>query len=242
MISYCDVLYDHMIPIIVGQSAVYHDRYALYHGDYREILSSLKDIDVIITDPPYGEKTHQGARTESIKEQLIQFPSFSEEQFITFCKDCVALAKRWVIMTCAWQHAAKIEEAGLPLIRLGCWIKENGAPQFSGDRPGTGWEAVAILHRPGKKYWNGGGHHAVWNVPKIHGEHPTMKPQRLLQQWVLDFTNKDETILDPLMGSGSTGMAALALNRRFVGIEWNRAYFDLAYRRIHTVQQQKRMF
>lgn len=232
-----------MNPIVVGQSAVYQDRYALYYGDYRDILISLKDIDVIITDPPYNEKTHQGARTcEMGKDQLIDFESFTNEQFIRFTKDCVDLAKRWVIMTCAWQHAAKLEEAGLPLVRLGCWIKENGAPQFSGDRPGVGWEAVAILHRTGKKRWNGNGKHAVWNVSRIQGKHPTMKPQRLLQQWVMDFTDPDETILDPMMGSGSTGIAALSLNRKFVGIELNRTYFDLACHRIYESQQQQRLF
>lgn len=239
-----------MNPIIVGQSAIYQDRYTLYHGDYRDILSSLNEIDVIITDPPYGERTHQGARTggnghndpSSGKDKLIYFESFTDSQFIQFSKDCVDLAKRWVIMTCAWQHAAKLEEAGLPLIRLGVWTKPNSAPQFSGDRPGSGWEAVAILHRSGKKHWNGGGRTAVWNIPKIHGEHPTMKPQALLQRWIVDFTNPGETVLDPMMGSGSTCIAALSLNRKFVGIELDRTYFNLACRRIKASQQQQRLF
>lgn len=232
-----------------SQSMIAQDRYTLYHGDYRDILGSLRDIDVVITDPPYGEKTHRGARTggnghsdpSSGKEQLIHFASLNDDRFIQFCTDCVDLAKRWVIMTCEWQHAAKIEASGLPIVRLGCWIKSNAAPQFSGDRPGTGWEAVAILHRSGKKRWNGGGRHAVWDVPKVHGEHPTTKPQRLLQRWVMDFTDEGETILDPMMGSGSTGIAALSLNRKFVGIEIDKTYFDLACHRIHASQQQQRL-
>ncbi|MGI8990740.1 MAG: hypothetical protein ACR2I2_14340 [Bryobacteraceae bacterium] len=50
-----------------------------------------------------------------------------------------------------WQHAAGLEKAEVPLVRLGIWHKPNGAPQFAGDRPGVGWEAVAILRREGRK-------------------------------------------------------------------------------------------
>jgi len=75
---------------------------------------------------------------------------------------------------------------------MGIWRKPDGAPQFTGDRPGTGWEGVAICHRDGKKYWNGGGKHAFWNIPKNENNsgHPTGKPYRLLMFFVSDFTEQ----------------------------------------------------
>jgi site-specific DNA-methyltransferase (adenine-specific) len=226
-------------PVIIGNAT-------LYNADCREVLPMLTGVDAVITDPPYGDKTHQGARTggnghsdpSSGKESLITFQSITEESCMDLCKQIVGCAKRWVIMTCEWRHAAQLESSGLPLIRLGVWIKPNGAPQFTGDRPGTGWEAVAILHREGKKRWNGGGHHAVWTVPKIEGEHPTIKPQGLLKRWVKDFTDQGECILDPFMGSGSTGVAAVQMNRSFIGIEIDNQYFDIACKRIEDAQRQ----
>lgn len=225
-----------MNPVIIGNAT-------LYNADCRDVLPVLTGVDAVITDPPYGDKTHKGARTGAIGgDILLTFSSITEQLFIDICRQLVELTKRWIVMTCEWQHAAKIEESGLPLIRLGVWIKQNGAPQFTGDRPGTGWEAVAILHREGKKRWNGGGRHAVWNVPKVDGEHPTTKPQSLLQKWVKDFTDKDECILDPFMGSGSTGVAAVQMDRKFIGIEIDNKYFDIACKRIEDAQRQQRMF
>lgn len=78
----------------------------------------------------------------------------------------------------------------------------------------------------------GGGHHAVWNYPIAQGEHPTQKPLPLIQDWVRAFTDIGETILDPFMGSGTTGVAAVKLGRRFIGIEIEPKYFDIACRRI----------
>ena len=190
-------------------------------------------VDCIITDPPYNRKTHIGARSrKSLWSSLIDFESISETQFVEFCGNAVAPARRWVVMSCAWQHAAELEKAGVPLVRLGVWHKPNGAPQFTGDRPGVGWEAVAILHREGKKHWNGGGHHAVWVCNVERGEHPTQKPLKLLKEWVAKFSDPGETILDPFMGSGTTGVACAQLGRSFIGIEKNARYFDVAVRRI----------
>ena len=55
-----------------------------------------------------------------------------------------------------------------------------------------GWEAIAILHREGRKHWNGGGHHAVWACNVEHGGHPTQKPLKLLMDWVTKFTDPGE--------------------------------------------------
>ena len=170
-------------------------------GDCRDILPSLGMVDVTITDPPYSAATHRGARTlRELGQSPIDFPHFTLEEFLSSARLLVGMTQRWVVMTCDFRHAGKLEECGLPLVRPGVWVKPNGAPQFSGDRPGMGFESVAILHRPGKKFWNGGGHHAVWIVPRTEGEHPAEKPLALVTEWVRLFSEPGETVLDPFYG------------------------------------------
>jgi site-specific DNA-methyltransferase (adenine-specific) len=216
----------------------------LYLGDAFDILPTLPLVDAIITDPPYGPKTHAGALTLKSGRPcpLVDFDSLSEEKFVEFCCHAVELAKRWVVLSCEWRYVSALEKAGLPLVRFGLWLKPDGAPQFTGDRPGTGWEAVAILHRQGKKHWNGGGHHAVWVCNPERGEHPTQKPLGLLMNWVKMFTDAGETVLDPFMGSGTTGVACARLGCKFIGIEMRPDYFELACRRIEAAQRQRDLF
>lgn len=219
------------------------DGITLHLADCREILPHLKSVDVVLTDPPYGEVTHAGARSaHALRQPMVDFAPIAGGDLVRFCRRFVELAKRWVILTCAWQHAAVLEAAGAPLVRLGVWVKPNGAPQFTGDRPAMGWEAVALLHRAGAKYWNGGGHRAVWTCPIEQGEHPTQKPERLVAEWVRSFTDPQETLLDPFMGSGTTGVAAVKLGRRFIGIEVEEKYFAIAVRRIAEALRQPDLF
>lgn len=207
-----------------------HDGITIYHGDCRDVLDELH-ADVTITDPPYGARTHGGARTGDIGDRVLI--DFAPVDAVTFTKDCerlVALTNRWVVLTCEWRFVHLLEPIGL--VRFGVWIKPNGAPQFTGDRPATGWEAVAILHREGQKKWNGGGRHAVWNVPKVSSEHPTGKPMRLIHQFVQLFSDEGETILDPFMGSGTTLRAAKDLRRKAIGIEIEEKYCEISAKRL----------
>jgi site-specific DNA-methyltransferase (adenine-specific) len=221
----------------------------LYLGDCMDILPTLGKVDAVITDPPYGAKTHAGARTggnghsdpNSGKAVLIDFDALDDSEFLPLCKKLVDMSNRWVVMSCEWRHAAQLEASDL-LVRLGVWIKPNGAPQFTGDRPGTGWEAIAVMHRGGRKRWNGGGHHAVWTFSKTDGYHPTGKPLPLLVKWVEQFTDVSETILDPFMGSGTTGVAAIQLGRKFIGIEREPKYFDIAVKRLEQAVAQGQLF
>jgi site-specific DNA-methyltransferase (adenine-specific) len=213
-------------------------------ADAFDVLPTLDPVDVIITDPPYGPQVHQNARTLTSKGPvaLIDFDSMPEERFIGFCAHAVTLAKRWVVMSCDWHYVVALEKAGLPLVRFGMWHKLDSAPQFSGDRPGMGWEAIAILHREGKKRWNGGGHHAVWVCKVEHGEHPTQKPLALVRDWVVKFADPGETVLDPFMGSGTTGVACARLGCKFIGIENRPDYFELACQRITETYRQGELF
>lgn len=219
------------------------DHVTLHLGDCRDLLREPDAADVIITDPPYDRTTHRGARTaKSLGASTIDFDSMDADELVALADQFCAAAKRWVVMTCDWQHAARLASISTNLIRLGVWVKPNAAPQFTGDRPGMGWEAVAVLHRRGRKRWNGGGHHAVWHCPVERGGHPTQKPVRLVEEWVRLFSEEDETVLDPFMGSGTTGVACVRHGRRFIGVERDPKYFDLACRRIESAISEPALF
>ena len=212
----------------------------LVEGDCFAYMAGVDDgeVDHVISDPPYGETTHKGARTtksgpEFGAEKLVHFDSITDDQFIDLCRTAVRVAKRWVVMTCEWRHAVAAEQA-LPkeFVRCGVWVKPDSMPQLTGDRPGTGWEAVLMLHRQGKKRWNGGGHHAVWTHLCERGKHPTQKPLPLLREWVRQFTDPGDLILDPFAGSGTTGEAALLEGRRCVLVEKDPKFADVIRARL----------
>ena len=72
---------------------------------------------------------------------------------------------------------------------------------------------------------------------KKYGKHPTQKPISLMEHFVAVLSNEEDIILDPFMGSGSTGVAAIKNGRYFIGIELNKDYFELAKSRINEVHQ-----
>lgn len=222
----------------------------IFNGNGLGFLRTLPDggVDHIITDPPYSKKTHEGARTHGRTNsqrgrELVTFDCIDDVTFLAICAEAVRVARRWVILTCDLHHFALLPHSDLPLIRLGIWVKPNGAPQFTGDRPGMGYETVAILHNPRQSCrWNGGGKHAVWNYPIVTDALvPTQKPLPLLQRWIAEFTDVGETILDPFMGSATTGIAAVSMDRRFVGVEIDNARYQVAARRLHEWDQQLKL-
>ncbi len=211
------------------------------HGDALAMMRALPDgcVDHVITDPPYAEKTHAGARTTRpgvglTTVPIVTFDSIGDAMFLDLCRECVRVARRWVIMTCDWRHAAAAECDGrVPVIRTGVFLKPDAAPQFTGDRPGTGWEAVLMLHREGRKRWNGGGHHAVWtfNVER-NNVHPTQKPLALVRKWLHQFTDPGELVLDPYAGSGTTAVACCHEGRRCILVERDPTYVEVCRKRV----------
>lgn len=215
----------------------------LYLGDCRDLMHEGEiETDHVITDPPYSAYTHANARGDGGKSQggsLVEsFAPITQEVFAGIL--AAIKPKRWMIATMDWRHVLYLEQhppSGLRFIRHGVWIKPDGAPQFTGDRPATGWESVVIMHSisDSTKYtrWNSGGARAVWtcNVDRS-GWHPTNKPIPLLRSFVTDFTDPGETILDPFAGSGSTLVAAQIEGRKSIGIEIDEQYCEVAARRL----------
>lgn len=218
----------------------------LYHGDCLDILPTLDKVDAVVTDPPYSDNTHKMAKPNQgggHERRLIQFPALPDDGFVHICEMLLNLSLGWVVMTCDHQHAPLMFGRD-EFIRLGAWVKPNPMPQVSGDRPGQGHEAVLILHSGmSPKKWNRGGGAGIWRF-NVQGtaQIPTQKPLSLLQAFVSDFTNTDQLILDPFMGSGTTGVACATLGRKFIGIEIERKYFDIACERIEAAHSQGRLF
>lgn len=211
------------------------DGIVVYHGDCREVLPTLEPVDSVISDPPYGDETHLGARTGDGDEVLVDFASITAEELSAVISGINA--RRWLVATMEWRHIADFEKntpSGWRFVRFGIWVKPNGSPQFTGDRPGTGWEGICVLHKDvlGKMRWNGGGHNLVITANKENGPHRTMKPQSLMKRLVHWFSDDGETVLDPFMGIGSTLVAAKELGRRAIGIEIEERYCEIAAKRL----------
>ena len=125
------------------------------------------------------------------------------------------------------------------LVRL--WVKPDGMPQLTGDRPAMGYESIVAAHAPSKSRWNGGGQHGVFIVNKNDSDrsgHPTQKPDALMDKLVRLFTDPGETVCDPYTGSGTTGLASLRLGRKFIGWERDPKYHAIAMKRLTAAREQ----
>lgn len=220
--------------------AYYSDEWAtIYHGRCEDVLPMLTDasVDLVLTDPPYSAATHAGARTGGDGEAvLVDFASITEAQLTATLAEVGRVCRRWVVATMDWRHVGRLAESppsGLRFVRFGVWVKPNGAPQFTGDRPGPGWEALAFLHREGVALgWHGGGRSSVWIHNKVNSDHPTGKPLPLVGEWISLFSNPGDLVLDPWMGAGTTLRAAKDRGRRAIGIEMEERYCEIAARRL----------
>ncbi len=232
-----------MTPVTIGDCT-------LYNADCREVLPTLAKVDAVITDPPYSEKTHSNAKSNAgggYGIKAIDFKAIDFKAIDDLLSCCSVLCDGWVIANMDWRHIAMLEfnpNSYFELIRFGVWVKTNPMPQISADRPANGWDGIAYLYPRGKrKEWNGGGCHGNWIGPVItNGDHPTGKPLEMVSSWVQRFTVRGETILDPFMGSGTTGVAAVQMGRSFIGIERESKYFDIACKRIEQAYAQGDFF
>jgi len=214
------------------------DGITVYLGDCRTILPMLDAVDHVITDPPYSEQVHEGARTlRDLDTKPVTFASTTSLDLAVIAANLSAITARWFVATMAWEHVTDFlrePPCGWEFIRHGVWVKPDGAPQFTGDRPAQGWEAVCIMHRPGKKRWNGGGNRAVWTHNVVRGQHPTEKPLSLLLELVDLFTDPGDLVLDPFAGSLTTAVACKQLGRRCIAIEMDAGYVQAGIKRLEA--------
>lgn len=224
------------------------DRVTLYCADALKVLPHLT-FNHCISDAPYettihrakGKKHRKGLRTDGGPDlKKLGFESVDEfrDKFVPLLK---GRCSGWFLEFCTpegiapWRDA--IEAAGLRYKRACFWVKPDAAPQFNGQGPSFAVEPfVAAWCGRGVSRWNGGGRRNWWecntNNPDREGTHETEKPIELMMRLIEDFTNPDDLICDPCMGSGTTIIAALAAGRRAIGIERDVATFKLARARL----------
>ena len=193
----------------------------LYLGDCLEILPTLPKVDAVVTDPPYGLGERMQGGTWGAAQKYTTMRAWDKE------------APQGVVDS--------IVSLGLPSILWGgnyfalppsrCWLswsKLNAVPTMASME--LAW---TNFDRPAKEIRLPVGTHDTG--------HPTQKPTPLMA-WCLGFVPDAETILDPFMGSGTTGVACANLGRKFIGIEIEPKYFDIACRRIENAYKQGRLF
>lgn len=194
----------------------------LYLGDCRDILPRLGKVDAVVTDPPYGIGITRSNRL-AVSRGMGGKSWDDETPDRAMLEGLVALASQSIIWGGNYFNLT-------PTRCVLVWDKQNDGRDFADlEMAWTNIDAVARIFRMRPMNMDDG---------KVH---PTQKPIRLMK-WCIDKLATPASILDPFMGSGSTGCAATQMQRNFIGIERDPDYFDIACRRIEDAQRQGDMF
>jgi DNA modification methylase len=230
----------------------------LYLGDCREILPSFASdsVQMIWTDPPYGHSNHDGDFNSRLNEhrEIVSKPIANDDgesmrDVVGFmfteaarilekdCCCCCCCGGGGPKPTFAWV-ATRMDQEGLSFFHSVIWDKKN---------PGLGWryrrqhEMVMVAHRTGGKLRWQDDAKAVRNIysqmPPRDRVHPNEKPVEMVAHFLENHTYPGDTVLDPFMGSGTTGVAAVRMGRKFIGVEMESEHFETSCERIRAAQE-----
>ena len=206
----------------------------LWHGDCREVLPHLRRSVVIVSDPPYGiafqhgghlGKAYAGAKAKSNNDKIHgDAEPFKPGHLLTF---------EQAILFGADHYAQE-----LPRGRWLAWDKLGGQEAYGDSFSDVeyAWHSKPGAARIFRMVWKG----MCQGAGKDKGTrrtHPTQKPVDLME-WCIEQAGRPAVVCDPYMGTGATGVAAMNLGLRFIGVEIHRPYFDEACRRIEDAQRQ----
>lgn len=228
----------------------------LYLGDCMDILPTLDKVDAVVTDPPYEGQAHTAMRrTRATNEGRVKaaglgFDAITDDARAFVASECARICGGWAGFFCQveavflWKSC--LESSGAKWDRAWAWIKPDSSPRFNGQGPAQGFECFATAWcGDGRRSWNGGGRRNVTTHNVTSGrksDHPTEKPEPLICEFVGLYSCYGQIVLDPFMGSGTTGVACANLGRKFIGIEKEPKYFDIACQRIEAAYAQGRLF
>lgn len=236
----------------------------LYNDDCINVMKSLDSdsVDLILTDPPYNLGKFMESRDTNLRKMRDNFFGAAgwddlgyeawERSMNDFFGESARLLKVGASMV-VFMAIIKVETIirlaeshGMYYKTTGIWHKLNPMPRnmnlhfinstecwvyfTRGKRTGTFNNSGKVIH----DFFETA---VTSNGERRFGKHPTQKPVSLMEDFVRILSNDDDVVLDPFMGSGSTGVAALRKHRRFIGIEISPEYFEMATRRIGAVKE-----
>jgi len=196
----------------------------LYLGDCLEVMKGMPDksVDAVITDPPYG----------------IDKESWDKEFPTWFIKESLRIANLLVVIPGIWSLGKCISEMGKDYL----WTiaGHKGGAMSNGAIGFNKWQPIVIAGKPNHRIGSDAFDFSPSDIDhKIY--HSCQKPINFMS-WIVSKTTKEtDTILDPFMGSGTTGVACVQTGRNFIGIEISEEYFRIAERRIADAQKQPRL-
>jgi site-specific DNA-methyltransferase (adenine-specific) len=239
----------------------------IWLGDCREILPNLPKVDAVVTDPPYSsggamrsDRNNATTTKYVLTGTLREYPEFSgdnrdQRSLMFWCSDwmaqCHRITRRGGAILCFidWRNLPVIVDA----IQVAGWVYRGIVPWDKGvaTRPNKGWfraQVEYVVTGSAGPLDVGADAPGFAQVGYIHvpivakeKEHVTGKPVELMKE-LLRTRDDWRVILDPFMGSGTTGVAAVQLRRKFVGIEIEQSYFDIARRRIEDALKRPELF
>ena len=210
----------------------------LWHGDCREILPTLPQFDLVLTDPPYGISADKGAAVGGTDasgryvRRPKQYEGGWDAQRPTAEEFAAILGTAKAAVFWGGNYFSDLLPQGG---RWMFWDKLNSMPSYSdGEIAWTSLGGVVV-----KKFTQC--NNGLASLRDGERCHPTQKPVNLIE-WCLSFAPNALTVCDPYMGSGTTGVACAQMGKAFTGIERERKYFDAACERITRAQAQERLF
>ena len=236
----------------------------LFNSDCIKALKEIENnsINLILTDPPYNIGNFMIDRATNLDKMRDNFfvtagwDNMKEEDWSEsmdlFFKESARVMKRGGSMI-VFMAIIKVEtiiklavKHGFYYKTTGIWHKQNPMPRNMNlhfVNSTESWIYFTYKARTGTFNNNGKLLHdfiesSVVNLSeKKHGKHPTQKPQVITDFFVEVLSNPGDVVLDPFMGSGTTGVSAISLKRNFVGAEINKEYFEIAEKRIEEIKQ-----
>ncbi len=230
-------------------------------GDCIEILKKVPSgsIDMIFADPPYnlsGEgnitcKNGKKVKCNKGEWDIIEDIHLFNEEWLKECKRVLSDEGTIWISGTLHNHPSigvLLKKLGFWIINDIVWFKPNAPPQLQPNRLAPSTELIWLASKSKKYYFdyqkakklNGGKQmRNLWTITaKRHKTtHPTEKPEDLLERIILLGSKKGDLILDPFMGSGTTGVVSKRLGRQFLGIEIDKEFFNIAKNRIEAEKE-----
>lgn len=193
----------------------------LYLGDCQDILPEVGKVDAVVTDPPYGI----GANKQTLGKGKKEFTRGDDWDSRAPDLDFIANLPGLKILWGGNYFSDQLPTTNDWLV----WHKKNDGRSFSECE--FAWTNLGCQSRIISHHWSG-----------EEKKHPTQKPLRVMEWRIQKLPITANLILDPFMGSGTTGVACAKLGRSFIGIEQDLEYFDIACRRIEDAYKQADMF